>query len=329
MTLFLIAIAIVFISTGLCALVEAALYAVRRPYIRQLAETGSRSGELLAQYKDRMDYPISAILIFDTMLGVGGAAIAGAQAHHLFGPEIVIWFSIALSATLLIVSQIIPKIVGVVYCKPIASYSAIPIQIAISTLYPVVWLIERFTRHLKPDDPPQRASEEEVKQMARISAEEGSILGVEAELIQNSLELNDVRTRNIMTPQEKVISLPADMTVKGAFAIFQNNARSRIPIFSTDDETVWVGIVSSRDILTEMAQDHDDVKLGSIANKFHIVPAETPGHILLDAFLKHRQSLFGVESNGQMIGIVSLADVMEEIIGSDLSNVETISIEAS
>lgn len=318
MTLFVVAVLVVFVSTGICALVEAALYAVHHPYIRQLEASGIRAGKLLAAYKEKMDYPISAILIFDTVLGVGGAAIAGSQARALFGPESVIWFSIALSVTLLIVSQIIPKVVGVVYSKPVARISAVPISIAISTLYPVVWIIERLTRFLKPDEPMQKASEEEVKQMARISAEEGSILGMEAELIQNSLELNDVHAAEIMTPKSSVFALPANMTVQQAFANFQNRAFSQIPIYNPEDDRQWVGVVTSQDILSEMAQDHFGVKLADMAKTFYAVDEDTLGHVLLDSFLKRRSSLFGVnKKDGQAIGVVSLSDVVEEIIGED------------
>ena len=319
MTLFLVAVLVVIVSTGLCALVEAALYAVRRPYIRQLAESGHRSGQLLAEYKEKMDYPISAILIFDTLLGVGGATIAGSQARALFGADFVIWFSIALSATLLIVSQIIPKVVGVIYSKTVARVSAVPISFAISILYPVVWIIERFTRFLKPAEPLQRASEEEVKQMAQISAEEGSILGVEADLIQNSLKLNDVLAAQIMTPFSQVAMLPADMVVKDAFALFHDRALSRIPIHVPGNKNRWTGVLMSRDILSEMAKDHDDVAIESIARRLHTVTADTPGHVLLDAFLKRRSHLFGVrDEDQQMIGVVSLEDVIEEILGKEI-----------
>jgi CBS domain containing-hemolysin-like protein len=276
-------------------------------------------GRLLASYKEEMDYPISAILIFDTLLGVGGAAIAGSQARALFGADAVIWFSIVMSMTLLIVSQIIPKIVGVVYCKTVARISAKPISIAISILYPVVWLIERFTRFLKPDEPLRRASEEVVNQMAQISAEEGSILGVESELIQNSLELNDVQAVQIMTPLNQVFMLPANMIVKDAFASFHERVFSRIPIYSSENRDQWVDVVLSRDLLSEMARDHDDVELGSIAKRLYSVSAETPGHVLLNAFLKNRSHLFGVQDQGKgMIGVVSLEDVIEEILGKEI-----------
>jgi CBS domain containing-hemolysin-like protein len=318
MTLLILSTLVVFLSTGICALAEAALYAVPRPWLRQLQANGQHAGFLLEQFKEKMDYPISAILIFDTILGVGGAAVAGAQAHALFGPDYVIWFSVGLAASLLIVSQIVPKIVGVVYAKPIARMFAVPIAVAIAALYPVVWLIERFTRFLKPDEPPQKASEEEVKQMARISAEEGSILRVEAELIQNSLELNDLRAEQIMTPRDQVMALPAEMTVRQAFTRFQYGAHSQIPIIAADDSDRWTGLVNSRDILTEMARDHFDVRLADIARTFHCVPASEPGHVLLDRFLKQRSGLFAVvDEDGRAVGVVSLPDVIEEIVGEE------------
>ena len=307
-------------STGLCALVEAALFAVNRPYIRQLEESGSLSGRLLAQYKDTMDYPISAILIFDTILGVGGAAIAGSQARELFGADFVIWFSIVLSATLLVVSQIIPKVIGVVYNRRVAKLSAIPVSFAIKLVYPVVWIIEKLTRHLKPDEPVQRASEDEVKQMARMSAEEGSILDVEAELIQNSLALNDLVTSEIMTPFPEVVTLSCELTVKEAFSTFQQSVFNQMPVHVPDNQKRWLGVVKSRDILSEMAQDRFEVRLKDIAKPLHLIDANTPGHLLLNAFLTRRTGLLGVTSSRIPVGVVSLGDIIEELVGDDIPN---------
>ncbi len=319
MTLFVISVTVVFLATGVCALVEAALYAVHRPYVRQLAESGQQSGRLLSQFKEQMDYPISAILIFDTVLGVGGAAIAGSQARALFGPEFVIWFSVGMAASLLVVSQIIPKILGVVYSKPVARTSAVPIAFAIKLLFPIVWVIERFTRYLKPDEPLRRASEEEVKQMAQMSAEEGSILGLEADLIQNLLKLNDVRAAQIMTPLEQVVLLPADMTVHDAFAKIDERALSRIPIHSPGKTDHWTGLVMSREIFHRMAKGDFELRLSSLAKRLYVVDDDTRGHVLLDAFLKRRSHLFGVQSKQRkLIGVVTLEDVIEEILGKEI-----------
>jgi CBS domain containing-hemolysin-like protein len=186
-------------------------------------------------------------------------------------------------------------------------------------LYPIVRSIEFFTRHLKPDEPPKRAAEDDVKQMAKISVQEGSILGIEAELIQNSLKLNDVRAEQIMTPLQHVIAFPADMTVEDAFKRFHHNSLSRIPVYPPAQPTRWTNLVFSRDILNAMANDRFQIPLDKIARAMHFVPADMPGHLLLDAFLKRRSHLFGVrDASGKDIGVVSLEDVVEEILGKEI-----------
>jgi CBS domain containing-hemolysin-like protein len=89
MTLLIISIPVILVVSAVCSLSEAALYSVRLPYVRRLAETGSASGRLLAKFKQNMEQPISTILIVNT----AGAAVAGGQARILFGEAALVWFS--------------------------------------------------------------------------------------------------------------------------------------------------------------------------------------------------------------------------------------------
>ena len=122
-----------------------------------------------------------------------------------------------------------------------------------------------------------------------------------------------------MTPLPRVVSLPENMSVKEAFTTFHQRSLSRIPIHRQNAKNDWVGLVLSRRILSEMANDRFEVQLASIATPIYFVDAKTPGHKLLDAFLKRRSHLFGVKNeNGQTIGVVSLEDTMEEILGKEI-----------
>ena len=94
MTLFLFSVALVLVVSALCSLSEAALYAVRLPFVRRLFATGSRAGAILTHFKQNMELPIAAILIINTAANTAGAAIAGAQARLLFGESSLIWFSL-------------------------------------------------------------------------------------------------------------------------------------------------------------------------------------------------------------------------------------------
>ena len=195
MTLFIVSVSVVLVVSAICSLSEAALYAVRLPYVRQIAEAGSQSGEVLASFKESMEKPISAILIVNTAANTAGAAVAGAQARILWPQASLLWFSLFFTIGVLFFSEIIPKIVGVVYNRPIATGLAIPWAVMIKILYPAIWVIEKLSQLLKPRQS-LAAPEEEVHQFAQLSAEEGSIMPYEAEMVGNVLRLDEVATRD-------------------------------------------------------------------------------------------------------------------------------------
>lgn len=319
MTAFTLTVLSVLAVSAVCSLSEAALYSVRLPYVRRLAESGSGAGVLLASFKRNMEQPISAILILNTAANTAGAAIAGAQARILFGEAALVWFSAGFTAAILFLSEIVPKVLGVVYNQGISRSIARPLSIVIQALRPLIWLIHHITKLLKPSGPVLSAPEEEVRHMAMISAEEGSILRYEAELVKNVLRLDEVRAHDIMTPRPVVMKLAANMTLREVAAKVKAWTHTRIPIYDADDPEVWVGMVLSRDILTRLANDDFQVTLDSLKKPLHFVTEKARGHVLLKAFLKRRTHLFGVvDEYGSVTGIVTLEDVLESLIGEEI-----------
>ncbi len=156
-----------------------------------------------------------------------------------------------------------------------------------------------------------------------MSAEEGSILPIEAELVQHVLKLNDVTAQQIMTPRSVVRRFRANTTLRevgeemAAGRIKWTNAR--VPITDSDDDNVWCGVVLRRDVLAHLAHDEFDRTLQSLAKPLHRVPSTTPGHVLLKSFLNRRSHLFVVTSEAdEIVGIVTLEDVMESLIGEEI-----------
>jgi CBS domain containing-hemolysin-like protein len=305
--------------SAICSLTEASFYAVRMPYVRSLEESGSPAGVILARFKQNMERPIAAILILNTVANTAGAAIAGAQAGQLLHGSALIMFSVLFTLSVLVFSEIIPKVLGVVYNQPVARTLALPWQGIIAGMSPVIWCVEKMTHMLKPTEPVLSAPEEEVEQLARMSAEEGSIYNYEAELVRNVLQLDNVRARQIMTPRPVVLKLPDNLTLKQAFEKVQEGVYSRIPIYASDDPEVWVGFVMSRDILAGVAHDQFDMQLSEITKPLYFVSESLPGHVLLKSFLQRRTHLFGVmDDYGDLTGIITLEDVLEALIGEEI-----------
>ena len=254
MTLFITSVIVVLVVSALCSLSEAAIYAVRLPFVRTLAEQGNRAGEALAVFKDNMERPISAILILNTAANTAGAAVAGAQARFLFGESVLIWFSLSFTLGVLFLSEIIPKVLGVVYNRQISRAIALPLAGVIGVLYPMIWLVQKMSRFLKPAES-FAAPEEEVHQLAMLSAEEGSIMPYEAELVRNVLHLDKVTTREIMTPRPVVFKVPAEMKLADVSKQVKQWNHSRIPIYESQDPEKWNGFVFTREVLTALAND--------------------------------------------------------------------------
>lgn len=319
MTLLIVSVAIVLIVSALCSLTEAAVYAVRMPYIRQLTESGSTAGTLLTGFKKNMERPITAILIINTAANTAGAVVAGAQARQVFGEASLIWFSAGFTVLVLFFSEIMPKVAGVTYNRSVARAVSVPLSAVITALYPVVWLSQRVSRALRHGKPPPVAPEAEVRQMAALSAEEGSILPFESELVKNVLRLDEVKARDIMTPRTVVFKLPANATVKDVAEDTSKSPYARIPIWATDDPDNWIGVVFRTDILASLARDEFDTTLDSLRKPLGFVPDMARGHRLLDEFIRRREHLMGVvDEYGGMLGIVTLEDVFESLIGREI-----------
>jgi magnesium and cobalt exporter, CNNM family len=319
MTLFILTIVVVMVVSATCSLTEAALYSVRLPYVRHLAESGSRAGKILARFKQQMDRPIAAILILNTIGNTAGAAIAGAQASALFDARIVIVFSITFTLAILFFSEIIPKILGVGHNRAVAKALALPLNGLVAFLHPLLLAVERISKWLRPRGPMIAFPEEEVRQIAMLSAEEGSILRLEAELVKNALALDQVTAEDIMTPRTVVHKLASDLSVREASHGVQEWTFSRIPLYDPDDPEKWVGVVLSRDILNALAHDRFDQKLGSLARPIDFVHERTRGHVLLRDFLRNRRHLSAVvDEYGSVVGIVTLEDILESVLGQEI-----------
>ena len=318
MELLIASVAVVIIVSALCSLSEAALYAVAPAYVRQLDESGAKPGRLLLRFKERIGRPITAILILNTVANTAGAVIAGAQARYIFGAPAVVWFSAAFTVAVLVLAEIVPKVLGVTHSRSVARRIAVPLDLVVRALAPVVWLTERFSKVVAGKGEPV-APESEVHRLADLSAEEGSILPKEATLVKNVLKLDDVRTRDIMTPRTVVFRKSDDLTVRDMSPDAWTLPHARIPVHDAKDNDNWTGVVLRRDILAALGRDEFEMTLKSLAKPLLVVPDTLRGYELMSLFLRRRRHLFGViDEYGNFIGIVTLEDLLEELIGEEI-----------
>jgi CBS domain containing-hemolysin-like protein len=306
------------IISGLCSLAEAALYSIPYSQIELLEQQGKVTGRILKQMRGNMREPIAAILILNTVANTMGAAISGAAAVAVFGHRWLALFSAAFTFVILTFAEIIPKTIGVAFSRSIAPLMAMPLRVTIVILMPLIWfynLVTGFIRHPHDD---LGITAEEIQVVARLSSRSGQIDPDQEVAIRNILNLKKKRAWDIMTPRTVVFSLDANLTLQEANERAGIWPYSRVPVYESDPEDV-VGVVLRRDMLLNLAKDRNLLKLRSIMKPVHFVPHSARLDRLLREFLELRQHLFIViDEYGQIDGIVTLEDVIEEIVGKEI-----------
>ena len=140
----------------------------------------------------------------------------------------------------------------------------------------------------------------------------------QALVIKNILSLKSLPVRRVMTPRQVVFTLSADSTIGETLDERGNWPFSRVPLYDGKKDN-WIGIVLRRDAYNQLAEGHRDVKLRQLMRPMQLVPDSLMTDKLLLRFLKQRGHIVGVVDEwGAIAGIVSLEDVLEEILGREI-----------
>ncbi len=319
LTQLILAAGLAVIVSALCSICEAVLYSVPLSRIEMLAQNNRRSGKILKRFKQEIHKPITAILTLNTVANTAGAAVAGAAAAVVFGAQNLIWFSAVFTVTILLFSEILPKTLGVAYSKTLAPLIAHPLNWLVKILAPIVWLIQAITRLFGGGKDQALISAEEVAAFAAISRRTGAIDSQEELVINNILALRHKQVRQAMTPRTVTFTLDATMTVADAREFEKKwNFHSRVPVYERDQDNV-VGIVMRKDVLLNAAAGKDQIRLKEFMQPVYFVP-ETARltKVLLDFFEQRRHLFVVVDEYGGFTGVISLEDVIEEIVGREI-----------
>lgn len=317
LTLILAVCAAVLISFS-CSLAEAAIYAIPWSAIEQLRDSGRKSGQLLFKLRSEVDKPIAAILTLNTVANTAGSTVAGAAFLAVYGPGEMALFAACFTMLILVFGEIVPKTLGVAYCVSIGRFLASPLNFLIFILSPILWLTGLLTRLLSPPKNGPDISEDDIRAMTSLSRKAGQIKPYEEDFVRNVLDLDQKRVYDIMTPRTVVFSLPDDITVGEAYRDPGIWHFSRIPVYGEDNEDL-VGLVERRSLGQHYAENKLDLPLSAIMRPLHFVQETQTLDVLLRELLHSRVHLFAVlDEYGGLAGVVSLEDVLEEMLGSEI-----------
>ena len=315
-----VAVTLSVVVSASCSITEAILYSVPWSHIEQLRKSGSPVGKLLFAMRSRIEQPITAVLTLNTIANTAGAAIAGSYAAEVLSPDQMPAFAAGFTVLILVVSEILPKTLGVAYARPLASVIAYPLRFLVILLMPVIWLGGWVTRAIMPASSGPHATEDDIRAIVSLSRQAGGIQPHEEMSIRNILSLDRKHVHDIMTPRTVVFSLPSQMTVAASRGVGRGVwPHSRIPVHAADDPENIIGIVYRREVLEALANDQDDKRLADLAKPVRFVLDTMTLDRVLVKFLESRMHLFVVlDEYGGVSGVITLEDVLEEILGKEI-----------
>ncbi len=318
MLTFAAAVSLALVVSFLCSIMESVLLSIGTADVEALIRDRKRSGQLLKGFKRRIDVPIAAILIVNTVAHTVGTAVAGASYENAFDAETLWIFAIVFTTAVLLFTEIIPKTLGVTHAKELASPVAYSIQLLIVILRPLVRLSEFISRALRRDKASPVTSVEEIRLLAVLGRNEGVVGARTASIIVGATRLSQLRAHNVMVPRPSVTFFSGERTQAENLEALRRSGHSRLPFSRTDDLDQVAGIVLAKELFFRL-QERPGEKIdweALIIREPLMIPESKPLNSLLRAFQEARSHMaIVVDEYGGVEGIVTLEDVLEEIVG--------------
>lgn len=302
----------------LCSIMESVLLSTPQSFVVVEKEKGKIWAIRLADYKQNLDKPLSAILSLNTVAHTIGAAGVGAQAVKVFGETYFGVVSVVLTLLILIFTEIIPKTVGANNWRKLSPFTSHTIRIMVILAYPLVWLTSLISKLLSNRKNELSTSREEIAVLAGIGAEEGIFSTKVSKIIQNVLRLKDIRVKEIMTPRVVVARAEENTLLKDFAGEKEYLKFSRIPIYETSDDQI-TGYVFRQSVFEELAADHDQMTLKELKREIQVVSNNMTLFAVWEILLQKKEHLaLVVDEYGGMDGIVTMEDIIESLLGLEI-----------
>lgn len=310
------------------AAAEASLLRVAPVRARALAASGEASAVRLLGLVDRLPEVLNLILFLALLAQIGAATIAGLIGQELFGNVGVTIASVVLTLVLFIYGEAIPKTYAVRHAERTAMVVAGPVAIAERVLRPLVRVLVWIADIQLPGKGISAAAtvtEEELKLLTYEAADEGEITQEDKDLIDRVFRFGDRQVDDVMVPRPDIVAVSDGTPLDEALDIALRSGHRRLPVYGEDLEEV-VGIVRMRDLIP--ARDRGETDLLALALPPLVVPeSKRVAGLLTDMQEQNSHMAMVIDEYGVTVGLVTIEDVAEALLGNIADATEATEIE--
>ena len=303
---------------------ETALTAASRPRIHHLANRGNRRARLVDRLIGEREQLIGAILLGNNAVNILASALATGLMIGLFGDAGVVYATVAMTFLVFVFAEVLPKTYAIRHADRMALAVSPVVRVLVAVLTPVTlavqWLVSGLLRLIGADgagtgDP---SAADELRGLFDLHAEEGRVRKSYRDMLRSILDLSDVEVGEIMTHRQTMVTVDADDPVTEVVAAVLDSPYTRVPVWRDSQDNI-VGVLHAKGMLRAVRThggDLDTLDVMDLANPPWFVPETTSLAEQLAAFrARHEHFALVVDEYGALQGLVTLEDILEEIVG--------------
>lgn len=297
---------------------ETSLTTVNKIKMRALAEEGNKKASMVIQITDDSSKMLSAILIGNNIVNLSASSLTTSIAYNLGGSAVAIATGI-LTVLILIFGEITPKTMATINSEKMALAYAYPIHFIMVIITPISFIINALSRvvffilRVDPNAKVNAVTENELRTMVDMGHEDGAIEEEEREMINNVFDLGDAKAKDVMVPGVHVVFADVESSYEELIEIFRENKFTRLPVFEENTDNV-IGTINMKDLLL-----YDNTKAFNIRDILREAYFTHEHKNISELLVEMRQASLNIaivlDEYGETAGLITLEDILEEIVG--------------
>lgn len=314
----IIVLIILLILSALFSSAETALTTMNKMKIRALADEGSSKAEYLLEITENRSKLLTAILIGNNIVNLSASAITSTLAYSLGGPMVAIATGI-LTLLILIFGEITPKTLASIHSEKMAMAYCRPVGFFMTITTPIIVIVNvishgiLFLFRVDPNAKLNTITESELRTIVDVGHEDGVIESEEKTMIHNVFDLGDAKAKDIMVPRVHVTFAHVDTSYEELLEIYREDRFTRLPIYEETTDDV-IGTINMKDLL--LFENTKEFHIREILREAYFTYEHKN---ISELLVEMRKSSFNIavvlDEYGETAGLISLEDLLEEIVG--------------
>ena len=300
---------------------ETGMMSLNRYRLKHMAKTGHKGAKRAQGLLNRTDQLIGVILIGNNFVNIFASAIATVIAIRIWGDAGIAIATVLLTIVILIFAEVTPKTLAALFPEKIAFPASVVLGPLLKLLYPVVWAVNLFTGVIlkligvsAEDSASDHLSREELRTLVN---EAGALIPAKhKDMLVSILDLEKVTVNDIMVPRNELVGIDLEDDLETILRQLRSSQHTRLPVFKGDINNIQ-GVLHLRNTAKLLLQDDiNKAMLMQLCREPYFIPESTPLNTQLINFQKEKRR-FGmvVDEYGDVLGLATLEDILEEIVG--------------